>query len=152
MASSPPRYLKPGWFTRHILNPFVAGLTRVGISVWGSRVLRVRGRTSGEWRRTPVNLLTRDGSRYLIAPRGEVQWVKNLRAAGTGELQVGRRVEPFTAVEISDDDKPEILRSYLQRWKVEVGTFFAGVDANAPEVELRRIAPGYPVFRITPVE
>ncbi|MFL6242876.1 MAG: deazaflavin-dependent nitroreductase, partial [Acidimicrobiia bacterium] len=57
-SESEPRYVRPGWFTNHVGNPTVAFLTRAGVSVWGSRVLRVRGRTSGEWRTTPVNLLT----------------------------------------------------------------------------------------------
>ncbi len=64
-----PHYVRPDGFTRHVFNPVIAGLTRIGISVWGSRVLEVRGRTSGEWRRTPVNLLVVDGERYLVAPR-----------------------------------------------------------------------------------
>ncbi|HVA53712.1 MAG TPA: nitroreductase/quinone reductase family protein, partial [Acidimicrobiales bacterium] len=77
-------------------------MTRRGISVWGSRVLRVKGRTSGRWRSTPVNLLTLDGNRYLVAPRGETQWVRNLRATEAGELVLGRRVEVFRAVELPD--------------------------------------------------
>jgi deazaflavin-dependent oxidoreductase (nitroreductase family) len=141
------RYLRPDRTTA-IGNSVVAGLTRLGFSVWGSRVLAVRGRTSGEWRTTPVNLLTVGGKRYLVAPRGVTQWVRNLRAAGGGELRVGRKVEPFRAVELADDEKPAILRAYLKRWKFEVGVFFDGVDASAPEPTLREIAPGYPVFRL----
>ncbi|MDQ1532908.1 MAG: hypothetical protein QOF28_669, partial [Actinomycetota bacterium] len=64
-----PRYVQPGWFTRHVFNPAIATLTRMGLSVWGSRELRVRGRKSGEWRAVPVNLLTHEGQRYLVAPR-----------------------------------------------------------------------------------
>jgi deazaflavin-dependent oxidoreductase (nitroreductase family) len=149
MADSPTRYVRPGWFTQRIFNPLVALLTRVGISVWGSRELRVRGRTSGEWRTTPVNLLTYEGRRYLVAPRGETQWVRNLRVAGGGELRIGRRFEPFDATELADDEKVPVLRAYLRRWKVEVGVFFDGVDAGSPEGELRRIAPNHPVFAIT---
>jgi deazaflavin-dependent oxidoreductase (nitroreductase family) len=142
------RYVVP---TRsaHLFNSAVAALTRWGISIWGSRVLSVRGRKSGEWRTTPVNLLTYEGERFLVAPRGQTQWVRNLRVAGGGELRVGRRVERFTATELADEQKPALLRAYLKRWKFEVGVFFDGVDANAPEGELRRIAPGYPVFRIS---
>jgi hypothetical protein len=99
---SPARYVRPGWFTRHVFNPAVAALTRAGLSVWGSRELRVRGRKSGEWRATPVNLLSYETNRYLVAPRGETQWVRNLRVAGEGELRVGRRVESFRATEIAD--------------------------------------------------
>ena len=144
------RYIRPGWFTRHLLNPAVALLTRTGISVWGSRILAVRGRKSGEWRTTPVNLLEHEANRYLVAPRGTTQWVRNLRAAGEGELRLGRRVEPFRATEIADADKPDILRTYLRRWRAEMGVFFEGVDANASDEELLRIAPNHPVFRISP--
>ena len=144
------RYIRPGWFTRHLLNPAVALLTRTGISVWGSRILAVRGRKSGEWRTTPVNLLEHEANRYLVAPRGTTQWVRNLRAAGEGELRLGRRVEPFRATEIADADKPDILRTYLRRWRAEMGVFFEGVDANASDEELLRIGPNHPVFRISP--
>jgi deazaflavin-dependent oxidoreductase (nitroreductase family) len=144
-----PHYQTPGWFTTNIFNKVVAGLTRMGISVWGSRVLEVRGRTSGEPRRTPVNLLTFDGARYLVAPRGETQWVRNLRVAGDGVLLVGRRRESFTAEELPDGEKPEVLRAYLKRWKAEVGVFFDGVSATSPDDELDRIAPRHPVFRIS---
>jgi deazaflavin-dependent oxidoreductase (nitroreductase family) len=130
-------------------NSMVARLTRLGISVLGSRVLYVRGRSSGEWRTTPVNPLPYEGSTYLVAPRGHTQWVKNMRVAGGGELHVGRRVEVFTATEVADADKPEILRSYLRRWKMEVGVFFDGVGPDATDAQLLAIAPGYPVFRIT---
>ena len=148
MADAEPRYVRPGWFTRHVFNRLIATFTRAGISVWGSRELRVRGRTSGEWRTTPVNLLTIDGVRYLVAPRGETQWVRNLRVAGQGELRVGRRTEAFAATEIDNEAKPSILRAYLKRWKAEVGVFFDGVSAKSSEDELRRIAPNHPIFRI----
>lgn len=141
------RYIRPGRATE-IFNSVVGSLTRLGVSVWGSRVLAVRGRTSREWRTTPVNLLTVDDVRYLVAPRGVTQWVRNMRAAGGGELRVGRRVEVFTVVELPDDDKPAILRPYLKRWKFEIGVFFDGVDASASDEKLREIAPGYPVFRL----
>jgi deazaflavin-dependent oxidoreductase (nitroreductase family) len=130
-------------------NSTVAVLTRLGISILGSRVLYVRGRKSGEWRSTPVNLLTFEGQRYLVAPRGHTQWVRNMRAAGGGELRVGRRVETFTATELPDEQKPELLRAYLKRWKFEVGMFFEGVGPDASDEKLLEIAPGYPVFRIT---
>ncbi len=146
------RYLEPGWFTRHVFNRAVATLTRAGISVLGSRQLRVRGRTSGEWRTVPVNLLTHEATRYLVAPRGTTQWVRNLRAAGTGELRVGRRSEAFRAVELADDDKPAVLRAYLRRWKAEIGVFFEGVGPNASDDELRAIAAGYPVFVVLPLD
>ncbi|MFF0398864.1 nitroreductase family deazaflavin-dependent oxidoreductase [Streptomyces sp. NPDC005248] len=140
---------KPGWSTVNVLNRTIAWITRRGISVWGSRVLAVRGRKSGEWRRTPVNLLTVDGRRYLVAPRGHVQWTHNMRAAGGGELHLGKKVDVFTATEVPDDEKPELLRAYLKRWKAEVGVFFGGVGPDSSVEELRRIAPDHPIFRVT---
>ncbi len=142
-------YQRPGWFTTNVFNRVVAGLTRLGVSVYGSRVLEVKGRKSGESRRTPVNLLRYEGAEYLVAPRGHTQWVKNLRASGEGRLHVGRRMEPFTAVEVADDDKPPVLRAYLKKWKLEVGAFFGGVGPDSSEDDLRRIAPDHPVFRLT---
>jgi deazaflavin-dependent oxidoreductase (nitroreductase family) len=142
------RYLEPGWFTRNVFNRLVAWFTRAGLSVWGSRELRVRGRTSGEWRRNPVNLLQHDGRRYLVAPRGRTQWVRNLEAAGSGELRVGRRVEAFRAAPVPDADKLDILRAYLRRWKMEVGVFFDGVGPDASDEQLAAIAPNYPVFLV----
>lgn len=124
-------------------------LPKMGISVAGSRLLAVRGRTSGEWRTTLVNpLVDRAGVRYLVAPRGRTQWVRNLRAAGSGELRLGRRAEAFTATEVDDADKVPVLRLYLEKWGWEVGKFFEGVTKDASDEELAAIAPGFPVFRI----
>jgi deazaflavin-dependent oxidoreductase (nitroreductase family) len=148
-AAAAPHYKKPDWFTKHVFNAVVAGFTRLGLSIWGSRVLEVKGRTSGEPRRTPVNLLTIDGTQYLVAPRGETQWVRNIRVSGDGVLLLGRRRQPITVTELDDADKPDILRAYLKRWKAEVGVFFDGVSADSAPEELARIAPRHPVFRIT---
>ena len=144
------RVQEAGWVTNYVFNPLVALLTRAGVSVMGSRVLRVRGRKSGEWRTTPVNLLELEGAQYLVAPRGHTQWVRNLRAVGTGELVLGRHVQPFRGVELPDEEKVPLLRAYLRRWKAEVGIFFGGVGPDAPDADLQRIAPDHPVFRIEP--
>lgn len=142
------RYVRPDWFTSHIFNPLVAALTRLGISVYGSRVLAVRGRTSGVVHTTPVNLLEYQAQRYLVAPRGVTQWVRNIRVAGEGELRVGARRERIRVTELADPDKPDVLRQYLRRWAWEVGAFFDGVTAGAPDSEIARIAPNHPIFRI----
>lgn len=147
--ASPLHYRRPGWFTRHVLNRAVQRATRLGVSVWGSRTLRVRGRSSGRWRSNPVNLLTIEGRHYLVAPRGETQWVRNLRAAGGGELQRGRSTQAFRSSEVANEEKPPILAAYLARWRVEVGVFFDGVSADSPPADLARIAPDHPVFRLT---
>jgi len=150
MSGDTERYQRPGWVTKHVFNRAVAGLTRLGVSVAGSRVLEVRGRKTGQPRRTPVNPLTLDSTRYLVAPRGHTQWVRNLRAQGDGRLLLGRRAEHFIAAELADDDKPPILRAYLKRWKWEVGVFFEGVGPDSGDDELRRIASEHPIFRIDP--
>jgi deazaflavin-dependent oxidoreductase (nitroreductase family) len=144
----PSRYIEPDAFTRRVFNPIVARLTRWGVSVWGSRVLSVPGRTSGEIRSTPVNVLTVGERRFLVAPRGETQWVLNVRAAGGCSLRVGRRVESVQLRELDDPAKPEILRSYLRRWKWEVGQFFDGIGPDSSDDELLAIAPNHPVFEI----
>ncbi|HET6503143.1 MAG TPA: nitroreductase family deazaflavin-dependent oxidoreductase [Amycolatopsis sp.] len=135
--------------SENVFHRAVAWVTKRGISVLGSRVLYVRGRKTGELRSNPVNLLTVDGARYLVAPRGQTQWVRNLRVAGEGQLRVGSRFETFHAVELADADKPPVLRAYLKRWSWEVGRFFEGMTSNASDDEVRAVAPGFPVFRIT---
>lgn len=143
------RFQEPGWFTKHVFNPLVAGLTRLGLPLAGSRVLEVKGRKSGEWRKTPVNPLDFDGERYLVAPRGEAQWVRNMRVVGAGRLVAGRRREEFSATEVADTEKSAVLRAYLEKWKWEVGAFFGGVGPDSSDEELLAIAPDHPVFRIS---
>ncbi|MDD7931704.1 nitroreductase/quinone reductase family protein [Actinomycetospora straminea] len=130
------------------MNPLVAGLTRLGLPLAGSAVLGVRGRTSGEVRTTPVNPLTFEGTRYLVAARGTTQWVRNLRVAGEARLTVGRRTETVRATELPDAAKVPVLRAYLRAWAWEVGAFFEGVGADASDEELAAIAPRHPVFAI----
>ena len=149
MTSVAEHYQRPGWFTTNVFNRAVAALTRLGVSVYGSRILEVQGRKSGEWRQTPVNLMRLHGVEYLVAPRGHTQWVKNLRVSGQGRLRVGKRTESFQAVELTDDEKPPLLRAYLKKWKFEVGVFFDGVGPDSADADLRRIAPDHPVFRLT---
>ena len=149
MTATPAHYQQPGWFTQHVFNRFVGWLTRRGLSVWGSRVLEVPGRRTGEPRRVPVNLLTLDGTEYLVSPRGHSQWVRNVRANdGHLDLLLGRRRTHHVAHEVLDTDTVEILRAYLRRWKVEVGQFFDGVGPDSSDDELRAIAPKHPVFRL----
>jgi deazaflavin-dependent oxidoreductase (nitroreductase family) len=146
--ADPHRYITPDAFTRRIFNPVISGLTRLGLSIRGSRVLEVRGRTTGQWRAVPVNPLPSDGGRFLVAPRGETQWVRNIRVAGGGRLRKGRKIEEFRVVEVTNDRKPAILRAYLEAWAFEVGKFFDGVTADSSDAEIAAIAPGFPVFEI----
>ena len=143
-------YREPGHLTRRVMNPFVLLMMRLGVSVWGSRILEVRGRQSGVARRTPVNLLEIDGRQYLVSPRGEGQWVRNVRAdGGRLALLLGRRRDERIAQEVPDSEKPPILRAYLRKWKMEVGVFFDGVTADSEENDVRRIAPDHPVFLLS---
>ncbi|MFI1393786.1 nitroreductase family deazaflavin-dependent oxidoreductase [Streptomyces sp. NPDC020681] len=145
---SQAHYVKPGRFD-NIVNGTVAWLARHGISLMGTAELSVRGRTSGEWRRLPVNPLPYEGGPYLVSARGHSQWVRNMRAAGGGRLQVGRKTKEFTAVELTDAEKPVVLRTYLERWGWEVGRFFGDVNAKSTDEELLAAAHKHPVFRIT---
>ena len=147
MTSKPVHYRQPGWFTRNVFNRAVARLTRMGLSVWGSRVLEVPGRRTGQPHQVPVNLLVLDDQRYLVSPRGTTQWVRNVRANRGGlDLLVGRQRTHLVATELADGDKVDVLRAYLRRWKAEVGIFFEGVDANGTDAEVLAIAPNHPVF------
>ncbi|OLL73725.1 hypothetical protein Ae168Ps1_2109c [Pseudonocardia sp. Ae168_Ps1] len=130
-----------------MMNPLVAGLTRLGIPLAGSAVLGVRGRRSGEVRTVPVTPMRLDGARYLVAARGETQWVRNLRVAGEAEVTVGRRSERVTATELTDPAAVvPVLREYLRRWAWEVGAFFDGVGADFSDEELATAAHRHPVF------
>lgn len=150
--ASPARYRKPGWFTQHVLNKVIVWLTRSGVSVRGSRVLEVTGRSSGKARQVPVNLLSFDGNDYLVSARGTGQWVRNVRAAdGRLDLLLGRRRQHVVATELTDDEKPPVLRAYLRRWKAEVGVFFGGVTADSTDDQLRAAGPDHPVFTLREV-
>jgi deazaflavin-dependent oxidoreductase (nitroreductase family) len=140
-------YQKPDAMTARVINPLIIALTKLGLSMRGAHVLAVRGRQTGKMQEVPVNPVEVEGTRYLVAPRGETHWVRNLRAAGVAELRVGRRREQIRVTELADEAKPSVLRAYLRRWQRETGRFF-GVDANASDEELRRQAPDHPVFRI----
>src|SRR5262245_30954657 len=120
------RYVKPSIGTR-LFNLVPMLLARLGVSVYGSCILAVRGRKSGAWQTVPVNVLEHAGARYLVAPRGETQWVRNLRVAGAGEIRLGGRRETFQAREVTDAEKPPLLRAYLVRWGFEVKAFFPGL-------------------------
>jgi hypothetical protein len=125
-----PHYRRPGWFTRNLFNRAVAIVTRLGLSVWGSRVLEVPGRRTGQ-------------------PRGHGEWVRNVRAnGGRLDLLLGRRRTHHVATELADEAKVQVLRAYLRRWKAEVGVFFDGVDASSTDAEILAIAAKHPVFQL----
>lgn len=146
--NTPMKYDKPDWATKNIFNPLIGLATKLGLSMRGSRILAARGRKSGEWHTNVVNLLTHDGQRYLVAPRGNTQWSRNVRAAGGGELRLGRKREEFRVEELADSAKLDVLRAYLKLWKMETGKFFDGVTHESSDEEVSRIAPDHPAFRL----
>jgi deazaflavin-dependent oxidoreductase (nitroreductase family) len=148
MAETEALFHKPGWFTRNVFNRLVAGLNRLGLGVQGSQTLAVRGRKSGEIRTNPVNPFELEGRTYLLAPRGTTQWVRNLRVAKEGELRSGRKVRRFRAEEVPNEQKLPLLRLYMEKWAWEVKGFL-GIDADASDEELRRVAPDHPAFVLT---
>ncbi|MES4891848.1 nitroreductase family deazaflavin-dependent oxidoreductase [Streptomyces sp. NPDC096012] len=148
MSSTSPYYRKGSAFTVR-MNGVIGRLARHGISLAGTAEMSVPGRKSGKTQRIPVNPHTYDGGEYLVSARGHSQWVRNLRAAGGGELRVGRRVRSFTAVELPDAEKLPVLRTYLEKWGWEVNGYFAGVTAKSSDAEIIACAGDHPVFRIT---
>ncbi|MGB3332929.1 MAG: nitroreductase/quinone reductase family protein [Mycobacterium sp.] len=129
-------------------NALIRKLAEAGISIAGTRALSVRGRKSGKRRGVVINLLTVDGVDYLVSPRGNTEWVRNVRAAG--EIQIGPRWHPRPArvTEVADDVKPEVLRRYLQRWYWQVKGYVAGLTPDSSDDALRIAAPSIPVFSL----
>jgi len=141
-------YYRPPSQIERVFNWIVSALMRLGIAAPTAQQLEVRGRTSGQPRRTPVNLLQLDGEEYLLSPPGNIQWVRNIRAAGTARLLRGRRVREIRVSEIDDAAKLPMLRAYLQRWGGALGRYFEGVNGKSSDAELLRIAPDHPVFQL----
>jgi hypothetical protein len=141
------RYDEPGQLSR-AANAVIRWLAESGVSLAGTRALRVRGRKSGKRRSVVVNVLTVDGIDYLVSPRGNTQWVRNARAAGVVEVGPRWRRRPVRVTEVADTAKPDLLRRYLQRWYWEVKGHVAGLTPEAGEVELLAAAPSIPVFAL----
>lgn len=129
-------------------NTLIRKLAEAGISIAGTRAISVLGRKSGKRRGVVVNVLTVDGVDYLVAPRGNTEWVRNVRAAGEIEIGPRWRPRPARVTEVSDDDKPELLRRYLQRWYWQVKGYVAGLTPDSSDDELRSAASSFPVFAL----
>jgi len=129
-------------------NALIRWLAEQGISIAGTRALRVRGRKTGKSRGVVVNVLTVDDVDYLVSPRGATQWVRNVRAAGAVDMGPRWRRRELRATEVADAAKPELLRRYLDRWYWEVKGHIAGLTPDAGDDELRAAAPSIPVFAL----
>jgi F420H(2)-dependent quinone reductase len=141
------RYDEPNVAAR-VFNELIRRLAEAGISVAGSRALRVRGRKTGKRRGVVINLLTVDGRDYLVSPRGNTQWARNARAAGVVEMGPRWRSREIHIAEVSDDAKPNLLKRYLDRWYWEVKGHVGGLTPQSTDDELRATAPSIPVFEI----
>lgn len=142
-------FRKPGIGTR-VANAALRPLLRLGLSV-GPQELTVRGRHSGRPRTTPVNPLEHEGELYLVAPRGNTLWARNLRESGECELRLGGRTRAFEAEEVDVARRAPVLRAYLERWPM-TASMFDGISKDSSEDELRRAAPGQPVFHLREID
>ena len=145
-------YAEPSGRMQRGFNDLVRWLSARGIGLAGARTLTVVGRKSGTPQTTPVNPLVIDGRTYLISPRGNTQWSRNLRVAGVATIGHGRRTDEFWATEIADDAKIALLRPYLKRWGWEVASYLpAKVSHTSTDAELAAVAPAVPVFELLSV-
>jgi deazaflavin-dependent oxidoreductase (nitroreductase family) len=145
-----PAYRQPPWIMRRLFDPLTLFLVgRLGMDDHnGTRVIEVKGRSSGVWRATPVRLLEMDGQHYLVAMYGESNWAKNLRAQGGGRLRMGAHLTDFRAVELTGEDKLPVLRAYLKRWWSFVARMTTVTSPEAPDQEILDAAPRHPVFKL----
>ncbi len=141
---------RPPWFMQHLVDPLtIFAVGRLGLDDHnGTRVLEVKGRSSGLWRATPLRLLELEGRKYLVAMYGETGWVKNLRAEGRGRIRLGSHVTDFRAVELGGAEKLPVLRAYMKRYWSLVAGMTTVTSPDAPDQEIARAAPQHPVFRL----
>ena len=132
-------------------NAVIRWLAELGVSIGGTRALRVRGRKTGKPRAVVINLLSIDGVDYLVSPRGNTQWARNVRAAGVVVVGPRWRRQRVEATEVDDAAKPAVLKSYLDRWYWQVKGYVAGLTPDSTEDEFRAGAPSIPVFVLRPV-
>jgi F420H(2)-dependent quinone reductase len=141
------RYDTPN-FAARTFNELFRLLAEAGISIAGTRALRVRGRKTGKTRGVVINLLTVDGRDFVVSPRGNTQWARNARAAGSVETGPRWRSREVRVAEVADDDKPDLLKRYLDRWYWEVKGHVGGLTPESSNDELREVAPTIPVFEL----
>ena len=141
-------YKKPGAPVR-IMNSLLGLVIKAGISPQGGQLLTVRGRKSGKNMTTPVNPMTFEGAEYLVAPRGDCHWTRNLRVAGTGQLRLGRKKRRISVTrELENIEKSPVLLAYLDRWAGVTKEHFGITWPNPTEEEVTRVCARTPMFRI----
>jgi deazaflavin-dependent oxidoreductase (nitroreductase family) len=150
MDQSSPQFTPPTAVDRFINRAF-GFLVKIGLGLPHNYLLEVRGRKSGRIYSTPVNLLDFGGKRYLVAPRGYTQWVRNVEASGEATLTKGNRRETFRFRTIPDDAKPDILKAYLDRFKLTVQRYFP-IPAGSLAEAFQPLVARYPIFEIVPTD
>lgn len=144
-----PEYVKPSAPMRILVNSFIATLVKLGRSPQGAQLLTVKGRKTGKLMTTPVNPMIFYGAEYLVAPRGDTHWTRNLRAAGNAELRTGKKRRTVTVEhELTDEEKPPVLLKYLERWSGVTKGHFGIVWPNPDDDEVRRVCARTPMFRV----
>jgi deazaflavin-dependent oxidoreductase (nitroreductase family) len=141
------RYDEPNR-TARAANALIGWLAELGISIAGTRALRVRGRKTGKTRGVVVNVLRVDGVDYLVSPRGNTQWVRNVRAAGVVDVGPRWRRRRLRITEVADPAKADLLKRYLDRWYWEVKGHIAGLTPGSGDDEIHAAAPSIPVFAL----
>ena len=129
-------------------NKVIRWLAEAGVSIAGTRALRVRGRKTGKLRGVVINLLRVDGRDYVVSPRGNTQWARNARAAGSVETGPRWRSREVRIAEVADDAKPQLLRRYLGRWYWEVKGHVGGLTPESTDDEMGAAASSIPVFEL----
>lgn len=142
-----PEYRRPSRFSRNVMNAPILLATKLGLALGGANSLTVKGKTSGEPRTVPVNPLTLNGAEYLVAPRGETHWVRNLRASTEADLTLGRKHRHIRTVELSESERPAVIAAYLDRWGNITRSHF-GTVKDPDATELARLSARTPVFRV----
>jgi deazaflavin-dependent oxidoreductase (nitroreductase family) len=141
------RYDEPNR-TARAANALIGWLAELGVSIAGTRALRVRGRKTGKLRGVVVNVLRVDGVDYLVSPRGNTQWVRNVRAAGVVDMGPRWHRRRVRTTEVADAAKADLLKRYLDRWYWEVKGHIAGLTPDSGDDELHAAAPLIPVFAL----
>ena len=144
----PGSFERPNRIERAITRAF-GFLVGLGLGLPHNYLLEVRGRRTGRTYATPIDLLELGGRRFLVAGRGRTQWVLNAEAAGEVSLKKGRTRRRFRLRPVPDSEKPEVLKAYLDRFKLTVQRYFP-VPAGSAAPAFVDLAGRYPVFELLP--
>ncbi len=149
MNSALPVFREPSAGEK-IFNRVFGFLVGLGLGFSYNYLLEVRGRKTGKLYSTPIDLLELDGKKFLVAPRGRTQWVRNAEAAGEVTLKKGSNRQKFHLRPLAEEEKLPILKAYLDTFRREVQRYFP-IPAGSPQESFAAIAGSYPAFELLPV-